>query len=204
MGDNRHAEYVMIHHFDQLLRDCKDPFEMERRSLEYWTKFGHVRRDPRIIQYLTLAFITILLIAIGAFGYLPVEYLAALIVIAFVAQALAVQMESGEIEVGIYRTGPGWIRKYHVATADAVERTHRVLNQGRVPFKMYGVALTNWPDRPRASIFVAERSGLRVSVFKDLDDPYFTVVHIGGVDRRNRRAASTVMRLLDRHVPEDE
>ena len=203
MGDMGHAEYRMIHHFDQLLRDCKDPLDMERRSLEYWTAFGHTRWTKRDVHMVTVIFFIVTTLAFAALEFVTVATIGLILLTILFFGVMIGELGLEHVDLGEYRTGRGFIKKYHVQTSDAVERTFWTLNQARIPFKMFGVTLTRWPGKPRASVFLTERSGLRITVFKDLQDPYFTVVHVGGLNKKNRRGARAVMRILDRYVTEE-
>lgn len=195
------TERQMIHHFDQLLRDCKSPFRIGSRSLEQWTPFGVHVDDPDVVNTVTVVFFVSIILMFASFGldsYVPaIVFLSTMTVSGF-----ALSKFEGETREPGYRTGPGFIKKYHVSMADVVERVYQGLSFGKVPFKVFDVTLTEWKDRPRATIFKTDRSDILVTVFKDKADLYFTVVQISGYNKKKRRAVATLKRLLDGHVPD--
>ena len=199
-GLGKGHDQAMIFYFDQLLRDCKGPFRIERRSLEKWAPFGMNIADPDMARILIIAFFIFLILFFASLSWGTYSPSVALLILVGVITYSIWDLGGEKMEVG-YRTRPGFIKMYQITTTSAVESVYQALSFGKVPFNVFGVTLTDWPDKPRATIFATERSNLLITVFKDKADPTLTVVHIGAYSKKKRRAVRTLKRVLDGHLP---
>jgi hypothetical protein len=186
----------MFRHFDSLLRDCAGPFKVEGRSLVDWTAFGHAMSNRRA-NYTVLAMMTVLVFAFAALEFVPVTTIVAVFVPLVVSIGLINWYWGEWTEVGDYRSGRGYIKRYSLSVSEGVERVHGTFTGRGIPFRVFDVTLGQWPGRPRATLFETTRSGLVVTLFKDGADLGSILVHVGRWSRSRKRVSRTLMRVLD-------
>lgn len=194
-------ERAMSSYFDRLLKDCKRPFHIDRRSLGRWTPIGYSAKERGLSDVLLVLFLLFFFLMMIFQEWLPLYILLAILIVIYIIRVALWTTDRRE-EEGRYRTGPGLIRKYGVSLADAVERVSIALDRGMVPSTVSGITLSDRPDRPRATIFLTDGSGIFITVWKDFNDPDFTIVHLFPHTRTNRHSMTIVKRLLDGHVPD--
>jgi len=195
-------EQAMIFHFDQLLRDYDGTFGVANPTLDTWRLLGGLSIARQMVHYVLSAVLLVYLALALYFSWRGWEmFTVAMVLFGGTVMHWAYTLVSFKNSERGRRTGPGLVRKYHIPLADAVERTRGMLREGKVPFTVHDVILTDRPDRPRASIFEMERSGVLLTLWKEMDDPYFTIAHLGQYTMKRERAVDTLRSMLDGHIP---
>ncbi len=191
----------MIYYFDQLLVDFNACFGVNCTSLERWRLMGGPDIPGQMVHYVAASIIIAWLVVAYYLSWTGWEmFVVATVIFGSLALGYAYALITFNKWDQGRRTGPGVARKYHIPLADAVERTEQALRDGSVPFTVTSVILTDRPDRPRATIFEMARSRVLLSLWKDMDDPYFTVAHLGPYSIMKENAVRSLKTMLDRHL----
>ncbi len=199
MAEGKGREQQMIFYFDQLLRDYQARSGTWTGSYTRWRLFGDLSVERQMLNY-SVALLLVLWFALatmfGAGAYPAVIMISSITLAGYVLTL--VSLKNKEVD---RRTGPGLIRKYHVPMADTVDRLYRVLVREGTEFDIFGITLIDWPMRPKATIFSEDGSDVLVTAWKDWNDPYYTVVHMGPYTITRKDHLDDLAQRFDASVP---
>jgi hypothetical protein len=185
----------MIYYFDQLLRDYRASFDLRSGSMERWKPFNDLTIARQWARYAMIAFLVIWFLLWAGYG--PDTSVVVLVMFFVTVVAYGIALAIFKDREKDHRTGPGIIKKYHMSMADTVNQVYRLLDKLGTKFEVFGITLTDWPERPRATVFSDDRKAVLITVWKDLRDPYFSVVHMGPYTITKQEHLDKMKHLLD-------
>jgi hypothetical protein len=95
------------------------------------------------------------------------------------------------------REWPAEVKRFDVSMTDCVTRLSRALSDHSVKVRIFSVVLHDRRGEPHGVVFITKWSLMRITVWKDWDDPDHTVVHIGPTNTRRGKVIGLLKDIVD-------